>query len=157
MHIVRDLLRHLWLRSSLCASYHRNTHKHAAILAITHRFISIPLSKKVFQKEVSTIIVQSNNIRISVDICFVRSAFHVPLIERLLISATLPLKMDENSDLVNSLVSFAPPTPQATSLLSWKILSPPPRLERSGVYQLSCSDCPATYIGQTGRKLGIRV
>jgi hypothetical protein len=29
--------------------------------------------------------------------------------------------------------------------------------DKSGVYRLECEDCPATYIGQSGRKLRIRV
>ena len=29
--------------------------------------------------------------------------------------------------------------------------------DKSGVYKLECVDCPATYIGQSGRKLRIRV
>ena len=30
-------------------------------------------------------------------------------------------------------------------------------MEKSGVYKLTCNDCPTAYIGQTGRKLEIRV
>ena len=30
-------------------------------------------------------------------------------------------------------------------------------LEKSGVYQLSCDDCPVIYIGETGRQIGQRV
>ena len=34
---------------------------------------------------------------------------------------------------------------------------PTPFEEKSGVYSLKCSDCPAVYVGQTGRKLLTRV
>ena len=30
-------------------------------------------------------------------------------------------------------------------------------LEQSGVYELRCNDCNATYIGETGRQLAIRI
>ena len=32
-----------------------------------------------------------------------------------------------------------------------------PLRDNNGVYELRCSDCPATYIGQTARSLSIRV
>ena len=34
---------------------------------------------------------------------------------------------------------------------------PQPSTERSGVYRLSCADCNAVYVGQTGRALKLRV
>ena len=33
---------------------------------------------------------------------------------------------------------------------------PVPRQDKCGVYSLSCGQCPATYIGQTGRSIGER-
>ena len=33
----------------------------------------------------------------------------------------------------------------------------PPELRKAVVYQISCSDCPAAYVGQTGRNLGHRI
>ena len=38
-----------------------------------------------------------------------------------------------------------------------KLKDPIPLLDRSGVYQLTCQDCPSIYIGQTGRSLKIRI
>ena len=38
-----------------------------------------------------------------------------------------------------------------------RLKNPLPLSEKSGVYSLRCKDCPATYIGQTGRKLSIRI
>ena len=31
------------------------------------------------------------------------------------------------------------------------------RLSKSGVYSLKCSECPAVYVGQSGRKISTRV
>jgi len=38
-----------------------------------------------------------------------------------------------------------------------RLKDPLPLSEKSGVYSLRCKDCPATFIGQTGRKLSIRI
>ena len=45
--------------------------------------------------------------------------------------------------------------------LVWSLFRSPknhiPALQRSGVYMLQCSDCPATYIGESGRQMFTRV
>ena len=38
-----------------------------------------------------------------------------------------------------------------------KLKNPIPFLEPSVIYELTCSDRPTAHVGQTGRKLGIRV
>ena len=37
-----------------------------------------------------------------------------------------------------------------------KSKDPIPKNEKSGVYRIDCGECPATYIGETGRKLSTR-
>jgi len=44
-----------------------------------------------------------------------------------------------------------------TSKIFSKLKDLIPSNERSGVYKLSCSDCQALYIGQTGRELKFKI
>ena len=38
-----------------------------------------------------------------------------------------------------------------------RLKDPIPKLERSGVYKLKCKECPAIYIGESGRQASIRI
>ena len=152
-------------------SYHPPSHKHAAILSLIHRLVSLPLLPGAIAKETSIIkcIARLNNIDIDVD----------KLIRKKRIAHSLDSTTSHPRDKPKTKWIRTPFLGQLSKKLARVLKAydlrpayysinrirdifptakdPIPLLDKSGVYKLECSDCPTVYIGQTGRKLRERV
>ena len=137
-----------------------------------HRLVTVPLLPPAFQKELDTIqyIADSNNIKIDIP-----KLVRKKLVTRALDSTTTLPRQEEKKRWVRIPYLGASLSHRLSRTLRHSGLSPAfythnnlkhvfSRLkdhihlrDKSGVYKLECEDCPATYIGQSGRKLRIRV
>jgi len=138
-----------------------------------NRLLSVPLSPVAFNIEVDTIkcISQNNGIKLDVD-----NIIRKKLTARAL-DATTSLPHDNKvrkkerwlrqsyirifSDnlcgvlkIVNCRPAYYPLNTIHENL--YKLKDAIPQTQRSGVYRIMCGDCPATYIGETGRQISIR-
>lgn len=157
-------------------SNHPFRYKIAAFNTYIHRLKSIPLSDSQFSTELNLIkqlaisngypptlianLLHKYNLKrqrnlafgsSSVEATAANSYFSLTYIGN--ISQKIANFIEKNSDNVS--ISFKPSNSTATSLINSKDrLS---HLQKSGIYKLSCGDCPATYIGQTRRNIDTRI
>jgi len=152
------------------SSYCPPAHKFAAYYFMTNRLLSVPLSPVALNTEVNTIkcIANNNNIRLNID-----NIIRKKLTTRSLDAATsLPrdrkvLKKEKLmrlpylgtfSSTLRGVLKTANRRPDYYSLNTTRqnlcrLKDPIPQTQRSGVYRITCGDCPATYIGETGRQI----
>lgn len=153
--------------------------------SLIHRLLSIPVTPAAFKKEVSIInyLAHSNNLKFDVN-NFIRKKRISQILDT---TTTHPRnqkhKNKNNNDNNNSSKEFKYIRLPYLGNLSFQLArllkplkikpgfysintskklfvrskDPIPKMERSGVYKLKCDKCPATYIGETGRQLNIRV
>lgn len=155
-------------------SFRPISHKLAALLSFIHRLVTLPLTHIEFEKELATIryLAQTNNLgyfdidnlvkkkltRMALD-----STTSLPRQEKRVnpryISVPYLGKISQSLQKVmaqhNLRLAFYP-LDSIRSHLS-KLKDPIPREEKSGVYMLPCNDCASVYIGETGRRLPIRL
>ena len=157
-------------------SFHHQSHKHAAIHSMMHRLFNIPISPMNFKKELDYIkeTCKLNGYQDKIiNQIFIK---HKRKSER--INAT-SLKNVPTTDEINSNFLGLPYYGNLTEKIKRKLkpfnirvaYQNPGKLSdligstkdknidelaKSGIYQLSCADCDAIYIGQTKRNIGIR-
>lgn len=156
------------------SSYCPPSHKFAAFNCMIHRLISVPLSSHEFQKELSIIkhLANVNRVKINIDNIVRRKLVKKALDATTSLPRTLSskrklkwIRIPYLGPLTSSLArvlkqfNFQPAFYNFNTLSSniCNLKDPIPTLEKSGVYKLTCSDCPAIYIGETERQLKIRV
>ena len=136
-----------------------------------HRLVTIPLLPHAFQKEIDIIqhIAESNEIKIDIP-KLVRKKLIVRALDS---TTTLPRQTEKKrwiripylgtlSHRLSRILRQSNLNPAFYTLLNLKhifshLKDPIHLRDKSGVYKLECEDCPATYIGQSGRKMRIRI
>lgn len=154
------------------SSLHPQSHKLATVNAAIHRLISLPLTNEAIETETVQIekIAQLNELKINV-----RSMIRRKKLRSLLSYSRneiptgtkqrdrwvrLPYlgKPSENLAKLLRQRGYKPafyPLSTLRDLIALK--TPIPKNRQSGIYKLNCPDCPASYIGQTGRPLEVRI
>lgn len=148
-------------------SYHPMNHKLAAYNTMIHRMLSIPLSPDCYNSELNTIkyIATANGYESSMidrllnkkrSQSFRRSLTNLAPIQRLENSNKSAYTAIEyghilHSTLKNELKQNNITLASRTTNKLQRLLSIKNTKSKSGVYRLTCSDCPKFYIGQTGR------
>ena len=154
------------------SSFHHYSQKHAALHSMLHRLLSIPLSPEKFKKELDTIkcIATSNGYnQATVDKILKRKrrkqAFQkitpglTPTEKTSVSWRRMPFLGNLSHKISNVLpANIRPAFRSPKNLLRLLGNSKDKRAIESisGVYELSCADCPTRYIGRTGRSLGVR-
>ena len=138
-----------------------------------HRLISLPLSEYAFNQELHTIkrIASNNNINLDID-NVVRKKQNSLALDSI---TSLPRdfsrsrikwfrlpylgKISENIRRTLKPLNLRPTFYSLNTVqrLFCHLKDPIPKDERSGVYKISCGDCDAVYIGETGRQLKVRI
>ena len=136
-----------------------------------HRLISLPLLPEAIAKETSIIksIARRNNINIDVDKLIRKKRIAHSLNSTTSLPRNAPkmrwIRTPFLGCLSNKIARILKAHDLRPAYYSFNRVrdlfpsskDPIPLMEKSGVYKLECSDCPAIYIGQTGRKLQDRV
>ncbi|KAK4887785.1 hypothetical protein RN001_004056 [Aquatica leii] len=152
-------------------SCHPFSHKTAAFRSYFHRLFSIPLSPSNFAKEHK--IINQIGLNNGYPIQLINSIFHKVRIKHLFKNL---INFSTNNEMVfrslpyfghcfqflqklfkkhNITISFS--THNTLKLFLVNNKDQIPILHKSGVYQLTCSFCNSSYIGQTGRKFKTRL
>ena len=148
-------------------SYHPPSHKHAALLAMVHCLLSFPLTPHDFQEEISTIkyLARINLISIDVD-NLIRKIQTTRTLDpttthsrhnsskewaRLLFLRNLSFKLACTLKQFNIKPTFYCLNTLKNNFV--KLKDSVPVHERSGIYNLSCNEYTAVYIGQSGHCL----
>ncbi|KAK4880670.1 hypothetical protein RN001_008816 [Aquatica leii] len=152
-------------------SCHPFSHKTAAFRSYFHRLFSIPLSPSNFAKEHK--IINQIGLNNGYPIQLINSIFHKVRIKHLFKNL---INFSTNNEMVfrslpyfghcfqflqklfkkhNITISFS--THNTLKLFLVNNKDQIPILHKSGVYQLTCSFCNSSYIGQTGRKFITRL
>ena len=153
-------------------SSHPWPHKLAAFNSMIHRLITIPLSQENFLSELKIIkqIAVNNDFPISLIDRILHRKQNIVLIHTYLYSPRSPpeshqwLKLPYLPNISDKLISIIPKKytiSYYTTFSIFKFLSNSkdkvPHEEKSGVYKISCSDCPTCYIGKTSRNFKTRI
>lgn len=157
-------------------SKHPEQQKLASINAYTERLLQIPMKKEAYQREIKIIedIAKRNGYKKEV----VEKTIKRKLRRRELRSET-ELRMEGETKRTEwkTLTYLGPITQKVGNILEKEIGSLKiayrtvntiknsvynakegiEKLEKNGVYEIKCGECDATYVGQTCRKLGIRI
>lgn len=155
-------------------SQHPPAHKHAAFRTMIHRLFSVPMSPENTKKEINTIkhIATMNGY----NSCLIDKIIHrkmntiniqkhtslTPIKEHTETKyITIPYVGPLSLKIAATLKKFNIRTTFQTQFSLQKTLSnnkdPIPTIEQCGVYALTCNNCNAIYIGQTGRKFIHRI
>ena len=146
-------------------SMHPAQHKVAVVNHAIHRLVHLPLSNDEILKETQAIqyIASLNGLRLDILKMIRRKRLKLLLTEDATSPANPPrtrcIRLPYLGKLSNQLsrelrrcdyrVGFYPHT-TVNQLSTLKDKIPPAK--RSGIYRLTCGECPSLYIGQTGRK-----
>ena len=141
-------------------------HKKAAFLHLFHRALDIPMSHKELHKEINTIIQIGTNNGYNKDFMMgiLNKIKHKNLLNKIypnVRNKQFYVSIPYNKTYARMIkpilqkhdlqLSFKPGNNILNILTNNK--SKIPDLEKSGVYKLSCNNCPKFYIGQSGRSL----
>jgi hypothetical protein len=144
------------------SSNHPNQHKNAAYNTMIYRLIKTPMDQIDYETELNTIkyIAQQNGYSTSfinkTHNCIKNKILnpitqHKPLNKYL----TLPYHSSHSQKLANCFRKFDYKIAFSTNNNIKKLLQSHTQttdnFDKSGVYKLTCNDCPSFYIGQTGR------
>lgn len=156
-------------------SFHHQSHKHAAIHSMMHRLFNIPMSRDNFKKEldyiketcnmngyhekiVNQIFMKHKNKFERRNFTSLRNAT-IDDVETKYLSfpfyGNLTERIKRRLKPFNIKVAYKNPGKLSNHFVSTKDKSDND-LMKSGIYQLSCADCDAIYIGQTKRNIQTR-
>lgn len=154
-------------------SKHPTNHKHAAFHSMIHRLLTVPLSDSNFHDELITIkSIAVNNGYTSKLVDALIKKKRKKLILPSLYSGHIKNNIKEDkkftkipflgniSNICARLIKDSKPAFYTINSLKKFLINnkqKTPQMARNGVYQLKCSDCDATYIGQTGRSFTDRI
>ena len=140
---------------------------------MTNRLLSVPLSPVALNTEVNTIkcIANNNNIRLNIDNIIRKklstrsldAATSLPRGRKVLKKAKWmrPPYLGIFSNTLRGVLKPANRRPAYYSLNTTRqhlcrLKDPIPQTQRIGVDRITCGDCPATYIGETGPQISVR-
>jgi len=147
-------------------SHHPQNQKMAAYNSFVHRLLSVPMDQTDYEEEVSIIkfIAVANGYKSSiVDNLIIKHknrASKTENVERKYVSSEYGLvlsnKLKQEMNKHNITVSFKTSNKLDRLLQGKNVNNSQDKFNQTGVYKMTCSDCPSVYIGQTSRSFKIR-
>lgn len=153
------------------SSCHPTQHKHAAFYSMIHRLITVPMINTNFQKELN--IIKQIAINNGYTTQLINKILNKKLYKKAL-NMIFPFTRDNGNNfkiityigqaseiiakfLKKLNINIAFKTNNSTGSLIKNNKSKLNNNNKSGIYQLTCNDCPKTYIGQSGRSFSKRI